>query len=322
MQAIEIQTHGGPEVLTLVEAPQPQPGPGEVRVDLTATGVNFIETYQRSGYYPVALPFVPGAEGAGTVAAIGPGVDTVRVGDRVASVDLNGAYATSAIAAADRVVAIPDAITNETAAAALLQGLTAHYLLFDSYRVRAGDAVLVHAAAGGMGLLVTQLATKLGATVIGVVSTVEKEELARQAGAAEVIRYGEADIAAEVRRITGGAGVAAAYDGVGKDTFESSLASLRRRGTLVLYGAASGAVPPFDPQRLQAAGSAFLTRPTLRHHVADRAELETRTRDVFGWIADGSLKIRIYDHYPLADARRAHVDIESRRTTGKLLLIP
>jgi NADPH2:quinone reductase len=322
MQAIEIQTHGGPEVLTLVEAPDPQPGPGEVRVDLAAAGVNFIETYQRSGYYPVALPFVLGAEGAGTVAAVGPGVDTVRVGDRVASVDLNGAYATSVIAAADRVVAVPDAISDETAAAGLLQGLTAHYLLFDSYRVRAGDVVLVHAAAGGMGLLVTQLATKLGATVIGVVSTVEKEKLVHQAGAAEVIRYGEADIATEVRRITGGTGVAAAYDGVGKDTFESSLASLRRRGTLVLYGAASGAVPPLDPQRLQAAGSVFLTRPTLRHHIADRAELETRTGDVFGWIADGSLKISIYDRYPLAEARRAHEDIESRRTTGKLLLIP
>jgi len=322
MRAIQLQTYGGPEVLVPVDVPVPEPGKGEVRVALSATGVNFVETYHRSGYYPVSLPFVPGSEGAGTVTAVGPGVERVRVGDRVACVDLRGAYAEQAIAAADRVVPVPDDISEETAAAVVLQGLTAHYLLFDSYPVRPDDVVLVHAAAGGMGLLITQIATKLGATVIGTVSTPEKERLARQAGAAEVIRYSEQDVTAEVRRITDGAGVAAVYDGVGKDTFDASMASLRRRGTLILYGAASGAVPPFDPQRLQHAGSIFLTRPTLAHHIAERAELEARAHDVFGWVADGSLTVRIHDRYPLAEARRAHEDLQSRRTTGKLLLVP
>ena len=322
MQVIQVQTHGGPEVLVPVDVPVPEPGEGEVRVALAATGVNFVDTYHRSGYYPVSLPFAPGSEGAGLVTGVGPGVDGVRVGDRVASVDLRGAYAEQAITAADRVVPLPDDISEETAAAVVLQGLTAHYLLFDSYPVRPDDVVLVHAAAGGMGLLISQIATKLGATVVGTVSTVEKEALARQAGAAEVIRYSEQDVTSEVRRITEGAGVAAVYDGVGKDTFDASMASLRRRGTLVLYGAASGAVPPFDPQRLQHAGSIFLTRPTLGHHIAERAELETRAHDVFGWVSDGSLTVRIHDRYPLAEARRAHEDLQSRRTTGKLLLVP
>ena len=322
MRAIQLQTHGGPEVLIPFDVPVPEPGEGDVRVALAATGVNFVETYHRSGYYPVSLPFVPGSEGAGTVTAVGPGVDGVRVGDRVASVDLRGAYAEQAITAADRVVPVPDDISEETAAAVVLQGLTAHYLLFDSYPVRPDDVVLVHAAAGGMGLLITQIATKLGATVIGTVSTVEKEELAREAGAAEIIRYSEQDVTSEVRRLTDGAGVAAVYDGVGKDTFDASMASLRRRGTLVLYGAASGAVPPFDPQRLQHAGSIFLTRPTLGHHIAERAELERRAYDVFGWVSGGSLTVRIHDRYPLAEAPRAHEDLQSRRTTGKLLLVP
>jgi NADPH2:quinone reductase len=322
MRAIQVQTHGGPDVLVPVEVPVPEPGEGEVRVALAATGVNFVETYHRSGYYPVPLPFVPGNEGAGAVVAVGPGVDGVQVGDRVAAVDLRGAYAEQAIAAADRVVRVPSGIPEEIAAAAMLQGLTAHYLLFDTYPVQPGDLVLVHAAAGGMGLLITKIATKLGATVIGTVSTAEKEELARQAGAAEVIRYTEQDVTSEVTRITDGAGVAVVYDGVGKDTFEASLASLRRRGTLVLYGAASGPVPPFDPQRLQHAGSIFLTRPTLGHHIAQRTELEARARDLFGWIADGSLTVRIHGRYPLAEARRAHEDLQGRGTTGKLLLVP
>jgi NADPH2:quinone reductase len=320
MRAIQIQSHGGPEVLTLSELPTPEPGPGQVRVRLAATGVNFIETYQRTGYYPVPLPFIPGAEGAGTVIAVGPGVTSVAVGDRVASVDLAGAYAEEALVGADRVLPVPEGISTETAAAAMLQGMTAHYLLHDSYAVRPGDAILVHAAAGGMGLLLTQLANRLGATVIGTVSTVEKEELARQAGAAHVIRYTETEVAPEVKRLTGGQGVAAVYDGVGKDTFDASLASLRLRGSMVLYGASSGAVPPFDPQRLQAAGSLYLTRPTLRHFVVTPAELTRRGSDLFGWIADG-LSIRIHERYPLADAARAHTDLQSRRTTGKLLLV-
>ena len=321
MRAIQVQSYGGPEALTLVDLPTPEPGPGQVRVRLAATGVNFIETYQRTGYYPVPLPFTPGVEGAGTVSAVGAGVNGVAVGDRVASTDLAGAYAEEAVVAADRVLPVPDGIDTEVAAAAMLQGMTAHYLLHDSYPVRPGDTVLVHAAAGGMGLLLTQLATKLGATVIGTVSTVDKERLAREAGAAHVIRYTETEVPSEVRRITGGEGVAAVYDGVGKDTFDASLASLRLRGSMVLYGAASGAVPPFDPQRLQAAGSVFLTRPTLRHFIVTRDDLRRRATDLFGWIAEG-LSIRIHERYPLAEASRAHTDLQSRRTTGKLLLVP
>jgi len=321
MRAIQIKALGGPEVLALTDLPTPEPGPGQVRVRLAGTGVNFIEIYQRTGVYPMTLPYVPGGEGAGTVSAVGPDVTGVAVGDRVASTNLLGAYAEEALVAADRVLPIPDGIDTETAAAAMLQGMTAHYLLQDGYPVEEGDTVLVHAAAGGMGLLLTQLATRLGATVIGTVSTVEKEELAREAGAAHVIRYTETEVAPEVRRLTGGEGVAAVYDGVGKDTFDASLASLRLRGSMVLYGAASGPVPPFDPQRLQAAGSVFLTRPTLVHHIVTTQELRRRGADLFGWIQNG-LSIRIHDRYPLAEAARAHTDLASRRTTGKLLLVP
>ena len=321
MRAIQIKALGGPEVLALTDLPTPEPGPGQVRVRLAGTGVNFIEIYQRTGVYPMTLPYVPGGEGAGTVSAVGPDVTGVAVGDRVASVNLAGAYAEEALVAADRVLPIPDGVDTETAAAAMLQGMTAHYLLQDSYPVEEGDIVLVHAAAGGMGLLLTQLATRLGATVIGTVSTVEKEELAREAGAAHVIRYTETEVAPEVRRLTGGEGVAVVYDGVGKDTFDASLASLRLRGSMVLYGAASGPVPPFDPQRLQAAGSVFLTRPTLVHHIVTTQELRRRGADLFGWIQNG-LSIRIHNRYPLAEAARAHTDLASRRTTGKLLLVP
>jgi NADPH2:quinone reductase len=317
-----VRAYGGPEELVLTEVPVADPGPGQVRVELAATGVNYIDVYVRSGQYPWPLPRTLGSEGAGVVVAVGPDVDTVRVGDRVASTSLEGSYAQQALVGADQVVPVPDGVSTETAAAALLQGLTAHYLLHDSYAVRAGDTVLVHAAAGGMGLLLTQLATRLGATVIGTVSTSAKERLARAAGAAEIIRYGEGvDVAAEVRRLTGGTGVAAVYDGVGRDTFDASLASLRVRGTLALFGASSGPVPPFDPQRLQQNGSLFLTRPTLLHFIAEPGELRRRAGDLFGWIADG-LDIRIHDTYPLAEAARAHTDLESRRTTGKLLLRP
>jgi NADPH2:quinone reductase len=321
MRAIQVQSHGGPEKLIVVDLPTPEPGPGQIRVRLAATGVNFVETYHRAGYYPTPLPFTPGVEGAGTVSAVGADVDGIAVGYRVASTDLAGAYAEEALVAADRVLPVPDGIDTEVAAAAMLQGMTAHYLLHDSYPVRPGDTVLVHAAAGGMGLLLTQLATRIGATVIGTVSTVDKERLAKEAGAAHVIRYTETEVVPEVRRLTGGDGVAAVYDGVGKDTFDASLASLRMRGSMVLYGAASGAVPPFDPQRLQAAGSVFLTRPTLRHFIVTAQDLRRRGTDLFGWIADG-LSIRIHERYPLAEAGRAHTDLQARRTTGKLLLVP
>jgi NADPH2:quinone reductase len=321
MQAIQVSEHGGPEVLRVAEVATPQPGPGQVLVDLAATGVNFIEIYQREGRYQRPLPFIPGSEGAGVISAVGEGVEGLEPGDPVASVDFQGSYAAQAIAAADRVVPVPDGIEPEVAAAAMLQGMTAHYLLLDSYPVKPGDTVLVHAAAGGMGLLLTQLATRFGARVIGTVSTAEKERLAREAGAAEVIRYTEQDVEKEVRRLTGHEGVAAVYDGVGKDTFDASLASLRRHGTLVLYGGSSGAVPPFDPMRLQAAGSVFLTRPTLVHYIVEPEQLRRRAADLFGWIADG-LKIRIHERYPLAEASRAHEDLMARRTTGKLLLVP
>jgi NADPH2:quinone reductase len=294
MEAIVLRAHGGPEELRLEDVPTPVPGPGEVLVRLAATGVNFIEIYHRMGRYPGPLPRVLGSEGAGTVVAVGPDVVGVRAGDRVASASLTGAYAPLAVAPADAVVTVPDTVSDELAAAAMLQGLTAHYLLFDTYKVQPGDDVLVHAAAGGMGLLLTQLATRLGARVIATVSSEEKERLARGAGAAEVLRYDQdIDVAAEVRRLTGGVGVAAAYDGVGAATFDASLASVRVRGMLVLFGSSSGAAPPFDPQRLMTAG----------------------------FIADG-LDVRIHERYPLADARRAHEDLASRRTTGKLLLIP
>jgi NADPH2:quinone reductase len=319
MRAIQLTGTGGPEVLRVAELPQPEPGPGQVLVRLTAAGVNFIDTYHRSGLYPVPLPFVPGAEGAGEVVAVGEGVAEVRVGDHVASANLAGAYAEYALAPADRVVPVPAGLSDEQAAAALLQGMTAHYLLFDSHPVRPGDTVLVHAAAGGMGLLVTQLAIALGARVIGTVSTPEKEKLAREAGAASVLGY--ADVPDKVRELTGGAGVAAVYDGVGRATFDGSLASLRRRGTLVLYGYASGPVPPFDINRLQA-GSYVLTRPTLSHFIVSREDLTRRAGDILGRVAGGSLRILIGGRYPLAEAGRAHEDLQGRRTTGKLLLVP
>ncbi|WP_281902472.1 quinone oxidoreductase family protein [Phytohabitans aurantiacus] len=320
MDAIRVLEHGGPEVMELSQVDTPEPGPGQVLVRLAAIGVNYIDIYFRTGQYPSELPLTPGSEGAGTVVAVGPGVTSPAVGDRVASTNLAGSYAQYALVPANRAVPVPDGVSDEQAAASLLQGMTAHYLLLDTAPVRDGDTVLVHAAAGGMGLLLTQLATRLGARVIGTVSTPEKEKLARQAGAAEVIGY--SDIAAKVRELTGGAGVAAVYDGVGKSTFDESLASLRPRGILALYGAASGKVPPFDPQRLQGGGSLFLTRPTLAHYIADDEELRRRAADVYGWVADGSLGVLVGGRYPLAEAVRAHTDLAARRTTGKLLLIP
>jgi NADPH:quinone reductase len=320
MEAVQVAAHGGPEVLTLTDLPVPVPGPGEVLVRLSTAGVNFVDIYQRGGLYKVRLPLVLGTEGAGVVEAVGPGVTAPAVGDRVVSNNLAGGYAQYAVTPASRTLPIPEGVTEEQAAAVLLQGMTAHYLLQDSFPVRAGDTVLVHAAAGGMGLLLTQLATSLGARVIGTVSTPEKEKLARAAGAAEVIGYD--GVADRVRELTGGTGVAVAYDGVGRDTFDASLASLRVRGTLVLYGYASGRPAPFDVNRLQAGGSLSLTRPSLGHFVAADEELRRRADDVLRWVADGTLKVTVGGRYPLAEAARAHADLESRRTTGKLLLIP
>jgi NADPH2:quinone reductase len=322
MRAIVVETHGGPEVLQLTERPDPAPDAGQVLVDVTAAGINYIDVYLRTGLYPSTPPYVPGVEGAGVVAAVGAGVDSIAVGDRVAWAAGPGSYAERVAINASVVVPVPDGVPDDVAGGALLQGMTAHYLTHDTYRVQPGDDVLIHAAAGGMGLLLTQIVTQLGARAIGTVSSAEKEKLAREAGAAEVIRYDETDFATEVRRLTGAAGVQVAYDGVGQATFDGSLASLRRRGLLALYGQASGPVPPFEVQRLQHSGSVFLTRPTLAHYIAEREELVRRAGDVFRWVADGSLTIRIGGRYPLADAAAAHTDLEARRTTGKLLLLP
>ncbi len=323
VRAIQISEAGGPDVLTTTELPDPEPGPGELLVDVAAAGVNFIDTYQRAGRYPMTRPYVPGLEGVGRVRALGPDVTGVAVGDRVAWSGTLGSYAERIAVPAADAVPVPDAVDDEQAVGALLQGMTAHFLVTDTYAVRPGDDVLVHAAAGGVGLLLTQLATARGARVIATVSTAAKEELARGAGAAEVIRYTEVpDLAGAVRDLTGGTGVAVAYDGVGLTTFDASLAAVRRRGMLVLFGAASGPVPPVDPQRLNQGGSLFLTRPKLYDHIATRDELTSRAAAVYGAVADGTLDVRIGHRYPLTDARTAHTDIESRGTTGKLLLLP
>ncbi len=323
MRAIQITESGGPEVLTPTELPDPTPGPSELLVEVAAAGVNYIDCYQRQGIYPMSLPYVPGLEGTGRVRALGEGVTEFAVGDRVAWAEPPGSYAELTAIAVEHAVPVPDAVPDEAAVGALLQGMTAHFLVHDVHAVQAGEDVLVHAAAGGVGLLLTQLATQLGARVIGTVSTAEKEQLARAAGAAEVIRYTEVDdLAAEVRALTGGTGVAAVYDGVGRTTFDASLASLRRRGMLALFGASSGPVPPVDPQRLNTAGSLFLTRPKLYDYIATRDELISRSAAVYAAVADGRLTVRIGRRYPLAEARTAHEDLQARRTTGKLLLVP
>jgi NADPH2:quinone reductase len=323
MHAIQISTAGGAEVLTPAELPDPEPGPGELLVDVAAAGVNFIDIYQRGGTYPMPMPYVPGLEGAGRVLALGDGVTGFAVGDRVAWSEALGSYAERVTVPAEKAVAVPGDVSDDLAAAVLLQGMTAHFLVHDTHPVQAGEDVLVHAAAGGVGLLLTQFAAARGARVIATVSTAEKEELARGAGAAEVIRYTEVDdLAAEVRALTGGTGVVAAYDSVGRTTFDASLASLRRRGMLVLFGGSSGPVPPVDPQRLNSAGSLFLTRPKLFDYVATREELTARAGAVLAAVADGTLDVRIGHRYPLADAATAHEDLQARRTTGKLLLLP
>ncbi|MFJ6002021.1 quinone oxidoreductase family protein [Arthrobacter sp. NPDC092385] len=318
--AIVVSEPGGPDVLILAAVDRPDPGPGQLLVKVAAAGVNFIETYQRSGAYAVELPFTPGAEAAGTVEALGEGVADFAPGDRVAFAEGRGTYGEFALVDADRALPVPEGVDLETAAALPLQGMTAHYLINSTFPVRSGHAVLVHAGAGGVGLLLIQLLKAKGARVITTVSTPEKEELARGAGADEVLRYeGFADA---VRTLTEGTGVDAVFDGVGRETFEGSLRSLRIRGTLVLYGAASGPVPPFDLQRLNAGGSLFVTRPTLAHYLLSPEERRWRSEELFGAVAAGQLDVRIGARYALADAARAHEDLQARRTTGKVLLIP
>ena len=323
MQAIQVSRTGGPDVLELAELPEPEPGEGQLLVEVAAAGVNYIDTYHRSGLYPMPVPFVLGREGAGRVLTAGPGVEGFAHGDRVAWKESGGSYAQRVLVPAAEALPVPDGVGDEVAAAVPLQGLTAHYLVSSAYPIQPGDTVLVHAAAGGVGLLLTQFAVARGARVIGTVSTEVKAQLARSVGAAEVLNYAEVDdLAAAVRELTGGDGVAAVYDGVGANTFDASLASLRPRGMLVLYGASSGPVPAFEPQRLAAAGSAFLTRPVLAHYTANRDELTWRAREVFDAVVAGDVDVHIGGRYALGDARAAHVDLQSRRTTGKLLLLP
>ena len=324
MRVIQIEQRGGPEVLSLAEYPAPQPGPGQIVAEIAAAGVNYMDIYQREGVggYRPALPFVTGGEGAGTIIAIGPGVTGLAIGDRVAWAG-PGSYAEQVVLPADRVVPVPDGISTELAAAALLQGMTAHYLVTSTYPVRAGDVTVVHAAAGGVGLLLTQMNKRLGGIVVATCSGGQdgaKTGLARSAGADHVGGYD--GCRALVDEVTGGVGAHVVYDGVGLATFDDSLASLRPRGMLVVYGAASGQVPPFDIQRLNSGGSLFVTRPTIAHYIANTEELRWRAREVFDSIERGELDVRIGGRYPLADAARAQQDLAARRTTGKLLLIP
>lgn len=321
MRAITISRHGGPEVLTLEERPAPEAGPGELLVEVAAIGVNFRDVYEREGRggYGADLPLVVGIEGAGAVRALGPGAEGFQVGDRVAWAAAQGSYAEQVVVGADKAVPVPEGVSDERAVAAMVQGMTAHYLCSSVYPVAEGDWVIVHAAAGGVGLLLTQMVKLRGGKVLGTASSQEKAELARAAGADEVVGY--EGFSERARELTAGRGVAAVYDGVGKATFEESLASLRPRGYMVLYGSASGPAPPLDPARL-AAGSLFLTRPILGHYTATREELLERAGAVFGWIREGKLDVRIGQRYPLERAGEAHADLEARRTTGKLLLLP
>ena len=322
MQAIQVSKVGGPEVLTPADLPSPSPKPNEALVQIKAAGVNFIDVYLREGRYPAPLPFVNGQEAAGVVTEIGNEVTNVRPGDRVAYTSALGSYAEFAAVPANRLVKIPDALDFEQAAAAMLQGMTAHYLLRSSYPLKSGETALIHAAAGGVGLLLVQMAKSLGARVIGTAGTDEKAQLARDAGADQCIVYTRDDFEAETRRLTDGKGVEVVYDGVGKATFDKDLEVLSPRGYLVLFGGASGAVPPLDLIKLSQKGSLFITRPTLVHYTATREELEWRANDVLQSIARGDLKLRIHKTYGLADAAQAHRDLEGRKTTGKLLLIP
>ena len=321
MKAIQVTQTGGPEVLDYVDLPDPLPGPGQVLVDVQSIGVNFMDVYNRSGLYPVNLPLVPGGEAAGIVAKVGSGVEEFQVGDLVASASIPESYAEKAVAPADRLVRVPNGVDPQVAAAAMLQGLTAHYLCHSTYPLKPGETALVHAGAGGVGLLLIQMAKMLGATVITTVSTDEKAALAKEAGADHTILYTKQDFAEEVLRITNGEGVPVVYDAVGVTTFDKSLECLRPTGYMVLYGQSSGAVPPISPFTLQRK-SLFLTRPGLGHYTATREELLTRTKSIFDWLADGSLKLLIHGTFPLHDAAEAHRQLEGRQTAGKLLLAP
>jgi NADPH2:quinone reductase len=322
VKAIRIRSTGGPEVLRLEDVPVPAAGVGQVVVKIAAAGVNFIDLYQRTGQYRVPLPFTPGQEAAGVVTAVGAGVTDVKVGDRVAYAHVLGAYAEYAVLPADRVVSLPNGVDAKVGAAAMLQGMTAHYLATTVYPLHPGDTCLVHAAAGGAGLLLCQIAKMLGARVIGTVSTREKAALAREAGADDVILYTEQDFEVEVKRLTGGKGVQVVYDSVGRTTFEKGLNVLAPRGMMVLFGQSSGAVAPIDPQILNQKGSLVLTRPSLAHFIATRADLLARAGDVLGWIRAGKLTVRIGLELPLDQAAEAHRRLEARRTTGKVLLLP
>jgi NADPH2:quinone reductase len=322
MKAIRIHTPGGPDAMTYEDVPAPTPGAGQAAVKVEASGVNYIDVYFRTGAYKAALPLTIGLEGAGTVTAVGPGAADVAAGDRVAWTGVPGSYAQMIAVPADRLVKLPDGLTFKDGAAAMLQGMTAHYLVTSTYPLKPGDVCLVQAAAGGMGLLLCQMAKMRGATVIGTTSTEDKAALAKAAGADHVINYAVQDFEAEVKRITNGAGVHVVYDGVGQTTFDKGLNCLRPRGLMALFGAASGPVPPLDLQVLNTRGSLFVTRPSLNHHIAAREELVKRAGDVLGWIRDGKIKLRVEHQFPLADAAEAHRALEGRRTTGKILLIP
>jgi len=320
MKAVQVSQTGGPEVLTLVELPVPEPGATEALVQIKTAGVNFIDVYFREGRYQAPLPFIIGQEAAGVVVGVGADVRTLQLGDRVAYTGVMGSYAEYASVPADRLIKIPETIEFETAAAAMLQGMTAHYLSHSTYPINDGDSVLIHAAAGGVGLLLVQMAKQRGARVIATAGSEEKAALAREAGADDVIVYTTQDFETETRRLTDGQGVHVVYDGVGKATFASDLKVLRPRGYLVLFGGASGAVPPFDLLELTKNGSLFVTRPSLQHYMASRAELEQRANDVLQMIANGNLKLRIHQKYSLEDAAQGHRDLEARRTAGKLLI--
>jgi NADPH2:quinone reductase len=322
MKAIQVQQTGGPEALKLVDLPVPKPKPNEALAKIAAAGVNFIDVYFREGRYPAPLPFIDGQEAAGTVTEVGSEVKSLKPGDRVAYTGVLGSYAEYAAVPADRLVRIPDKISEQQAAAAMLQGMTAHYLVHSTYPLKKGETALIHAAAGGVGLLLVQMAKAIGARVIGTAGSEEKAKLAREAGADDMIIYTQQDFEAETRRLTDGKGVHVVYDGVGKTTFEKDLNIMRPRGYVALFGGASGPVPPFDPMKLTQKGSLFLTRPSLTHYITTREELEQRATDVLNMIASGKLKLRIEYVYKLEQAQQAHRDLEGRKTTGKLLLIP
>jgi NADPH:quinone reductase len=322
MKAIQVQKNGGPEVLTLVDIPAPRPKPNEAVVKISAAGINFIDVYIRDGHYPSTLPFIIGQEGSGIVSEVGADVKTFKPGDRVAYTGIRGSYAEYAAVPADRLVLLPPGITEQQAAAAMLQGITAHYLVHDTYPLKKGETALIHAAAGGVGLLLVQMAKNIGARVIATVGTQEKAKLAREAGADDVILYAQQDFEVETKRLTDGKGVHVVYDGVGKTTFDKDLEVLLPRGYLLLFGASSGPVPPFDLAKLAQKGSLFVTRPTIVHYIAAHEELQKRATDVLSMIATGKIKLRIEHIYPLKEAQQAHRDLEARKTTGKLLLIP